>query len=779
MNEYELDLPTVLRQHGPMLKRVARALVSDEHAAADLVQDTWATALQSPPRFTLRRALLGDREGAGAAGSGQAARMGAWLLTTMRNHARSAHRRSSVRTHDAERTTRETSQADLEAASTSETAERLEAQRLVHDALVELEEPLRTTLMLRFHDGLSSTAIAERLGIPASTARSRVQKGLQLLRERLDRRFGGDDGARAAWGAALLPLTRLGEVGAVEAASAGGATVLVGKIVAATALVGGAALGTTALLTTPELEPIEAIAPAGAETMGLPVAQVGAATSARVAASPMETQPPTASLAATAASGATGDPGATGPYVLVVNREGQPQAGFPVALTKRDDPRRQDGEDQEGLCTDSNGRFWLLGEDARLPDARFAFANAPLVPIVVAALPESDELRDAVGEVGRLVVPDTGSVTVKLSQADGSGWAGPARLRLGGTRTRGGDLPEPFYVRFEGSGHTFAHVGIAHSYDVHVDSLGEWCSMSAAYLALKQGERRVHELVVDQPRVVLVGRAVDVRGRPLADIHVMSEIMGESAAGGRSGADGEVRIPVIGQPAEIGGMQVAIKGAFPGRVWSLDGEQRLPMKVKGGDLSVGDIVLTDADYTVAGSFRTLDGKPAGGHCWIPLIQEVAPGRWEPAGITFMPGLDGKFFCLDDVADTTRALAIDLSTPLFANGQRYLLEEPVRFERGARNVEIILSSPAVRVRGSVVVPEGIRRRDVRVRLKRAGCPDQVLEGASFNDWTRIGNVDVEVGLHNHAEPLVRIEDVEILPDGIMDTRLEGIVLPAPR
>ena len=53
-------MESLLREHGPFLRRLARGLVRDEHVAEDLVHDTWLAALRRRfPDGTSRSALLG------------------------------------------------------------------------------------------------------------------------------------------------------------------------------------------------------------------------------------------------------------------------------------------------------------------------------------------------------------------------------------------------------------------------------------------------------------------------------------------------------------------------------------------------------------------------------------------------------------------------------------------------------------------------------------------------------------------------------------------------
>src|SRR6185436_439694 len=90
----------------------------------------------------------------------------------------------------------------------------------LHRRLVEevhaLEEPYRSAILLRFLRGQSPAEIARELAVPVKTVRTRIERGLAKLRERLDRDHGSGHGAdRAAWlvvlaraprGAASIPL---------------------------------------------------------------------------------------------------------------------------------------------------------------------------------------------------------------------------------------------------------------------------------------------------------------------------------------------------------------------------------------------------------------------------------------------------------------------------------------------------------------------------------------------------------------------------------------------
>ncbi|MEO6593277.1 MAG: sigma-70 family RNA polymerase sigma factor [Planctomycetota bacterium] len=162
-----------LEQHCSSLRRLAKDLVGRD--ADDLVQDTAVRALRSPPP---------------AQGG-----LFAWLATVMRNVACN-RRRDGVR-----RQRREAANgpAGELAPSAADDAIHRDCVRAVTDELWSLPEPYQQTLVQRYFQDLSPTQIAERTATPLPTVKSRLQRGLDLLRTGLARRDGRD------WRAALVP----------------------------------------------------------------------------------------------------------------------------------------------------------------------------------------------------------------------------------------------------------------------------------------------------------------------------------------------------------------------------------------------------------------------------------------------------------------------------------------------------------------------------------------------------------------------------------------------
>src|SRR5690606_12494803 len=88
-------------------------------------------------------------------------------------------------------------------------------QRLT-DAIVSLDEPYRSTILFRYFEDLTPKKIAARDGVPVATVKSRLRRGLDKVRARLDR---DHDGNRAGWAGGLLALCGHGNDLALAAAA--------------------------------------------------------------------------------------------------------------------------------------------------------------------------------------------------------------------------------------------------------------------------------------------------------------------------------------------------------------------------------------------------------------------------------------------------------------------------------------------------------------------------------------------------------------------------------
>jgi RNA polymerase sigma factor (sigma-70 family) len=202
-----------LLTHRAWVDALARRLLADESSADDAAQETWLAALRHPP--------------------GDEATARSWLGRVLRNF---AHER---RRTDARRGARERVSARPETSGGDVAA--VVAQAELHKKLVlavmDLEEPYRATVLLRFFEGLEPREVAARMGVPVETVRTRTRRAVEQLRERLDREHGGERRAWAVW------VTGIGSEGGVPRAAR-----RAGSAAAAGAAIGGLVMGKKAVI---------------------------------------------------------------------------------------------------------------------------------------------------------------------------------------------------------------------------------------------------------------------------------------------------------------------------------------------------------------------------------------------------------------------------------------------------------------------------------------------------------------------------------------------------
>jgi len=186
--------PEALLAHAGWVRALALRLVRDDAGADDVAQDTLTAAWEKPPRAQVPLAP--------------------WLARVARNFAfRSLRNRRRRARREAAAT------PPASAPSVEESAARTEMFHEVVGAVLRLDPLYRDVVVLRFFDGLDTQAVAERLGVPLETARTRPKRALALLRGHLD----GRDGGRSAWTLALVPAGDLASAGFGATSGSGGA----------------------------------------------------------------------------------------------------------------------------------------------------------------------------------------------------------------------------------------------------------------------------------------------------------------------------------------------------------------------------------------------------------------------------------------------------------------------------------------------------------------------------------------------------------------------------
>ena len=195
------QIEELLAEHG-WLRRIAAALVNGDADADDVVQSTMLAAFQAPPA---ERGVTRP-----------------WLAKVATNLARMRGRGDSRRRRREEQVETEGDGAE---SSPEVLLERAEMHHQVAALLVGLDEPYRSTVLLRYYGDLTPAEIAERQGVPAGTVRWRLKHGLDHLRASLDARFDGD---RRRWSLTLVPTATVVRGGLAKAliATIGGALMM-------------------------------------------------------------------------------------------------------------------------------------------------------------------------------------------------------------------------------------------------------------------------------------------------------------------------------------------------------------------------------------------------------------------------------------------------------------------------------------------------------------------------------------------------------------------------
>ena len=203
--------PQDLLDDSAWMRAMALGILRDEARAEEVVQDAWLVQLDrddrdsTPPRHGHR-----------------------WLSGVVR-HLALRHFRDETRRRRRER---RASKPEADVTTPASILERAEVHRRVVEAVVALDEPYRSTILLRFFDALPRREIALRQNVPVATVATRLRRGLVMLRERFERSEGRDAWLTSLGVVAGLPLrtneataaTGTAAAPSIASASFGGAT---------------------------------------------------------------------------------------------------------------------------------------------------------------------------------------------------------------------------------------------------------------------------------------------------------------------------------------------------------------------------------------------------------------------------------------------------------------------------------------------------------------------------------------------------------------------------
>jgi RNA polymerase sigma-70 factor, ECF subfamily len=159
----EEALRRTISLYGGRVYAMARRVVVDPGLAEEVAQDSFLALWRRPGAFDPERGSLD-----------------AFLAGMARNKAIDAVRREEVRRRSRDELIAE-AESDLQVSMTSE-ADRMAESRDVIGALKSLSEPQREAIVLAYFGGRTYREVAEELGIPEGTAKTRLRDGLLRLR---------------------------------------------------------------------------------------------------------------------------------------------------------------------------------------------------------------------------------------------------------------------------------------------------------------------------------------------------------------------------------------------------------------------------------------------------------------------------------------------------------------------------------------------------------------------------------------------------------------------
>ncbi|MEM9382691.1 MAG: sigma-70 family RNA polymerase sigma factor [Planctomycetota bacterium] len=702
------------------VRGLARALLRDDAAADDLVQETWlrAQGVDVPAGPARRR----------------------WLGRVVRNLARDRFRRQ-VRRNE-----RELSAARSEALpSNAELHEAAEVREQLARWVKELPEPYRRVALLHWLEGHDPREIASRDGRPIATVRSQLARARQLLRERARR---SEREGAASWlaVAAGIPPERFASAAATTTASiplAGWILMKTGACVAAACLALAAVLFVAQFFGSgerPAALPSNATVSAN-EPSSLPA---GTADVER-----LEVESRRFAVASDAAD-ALGAPDAQVPEtarralrVLVQDPDRAPVGGAPVALVA------VGGNGSTELWTgETDAPSGAVAVDVDPDEVARQTSRASTVRLEVGlVLPGLDlervafDLEAIPEDPVVLTMPAHGSLTVRIEDSGGEPvtdhpWlhvtplfehpSEPGRLK------RGERHSTPMADRSEV---TVPFVAAGAELRVQVHQKGVYEGTHRVVEALADGEHRTVTLVTPRTVPFATGR-IEVAGAEGASPSYFDVELepGGSERVYELGSDGSFVLPLADVRAQSGATFTAqivaqVLGRTGGwqnaRTYTASFQALMP--AQGRSVDVGTITLRPPSVLAAGRVLDAGGQPV--HRAYVSIYEKFNQRadpedfgWNFAGVPYTyTDENGAFEVQYDKPEGEYAIR--------AHAPGSIDRGAVRFQAGARNLVLTVDRER-HLRGSVRLPDGFDPTDLVVRAEVVGATREERAYARF-------------------------------------------------
>lgn len=157
-------LREVIRDYGGVVHGMARRVLAEPSLAEEVAQDTFLALWRRPGAFDPARGSLQS-----------------FLLGIVRNKAIDL-----VRKEESLRRTRDALAAEMQVKPDSyDSGDQVEERQQVRDALEKLSEVQREAIVLAYFGGRTYREVADELGIPEGTAKTRLRDGLVKLKQSL------------------------------------------------------------------------------------------------------------------------------------------------------------------------------------------------------------------------------------------------------------------------------------------------------------------------------------------------------------------------------------------------------------------------------------------------------------------------------------------------------------------------------------------------------------------------------------------------------------------
>ena len=159
----ESALEALYVRYGGLVYTLARRIVGDPELAREVVQDTFLRSWDGRDTYDPERG-----------------RVPWWLMGIARNRAIDLLR---SRSHQARLRERAAPPPEISTTHARDPADTVVARRTVLDALRELSDGQRRAIELAYYGGLTQTEIANELGEPLGTIKSRTREAMERLRK--------------------------------------------------------------------------------------------------------------------------------------------------------------------------------------------------------------------------------------------------------------------------------------------------------------------------------------------------------------------------------------------------------------------------------------------------------------------------------------------------------------------------------------------------------------------------------------------------------------------